>query len=45
LHEINSVSGADRRASAILLAVSRDIHFWVPIIVLIAGLVLLRWVS
>jgi hypothetical protein len=26
-------------------SVLRDIHFWVPTIVLIAGLVLLRWVS
>jgi len=26
-------------------AVIRDVHFWVPAIVLIAGLILLRWVS
>jgi len=26
-------------------AVVRDVHFWVPTIVLIAGLILLRWVS
>jgi hypothetical protein len=45
LNEIDSVPGFDRPALAILSAVSRDIHFWVPIIVLIAGLVLLRWVS
>jgi hypothetical protein len=45
LNEIDGLPGTDRRASTILSAVSRDIHFWVPIIVLIAGLVLLRWVS
>jgi hypothetical protein len=28
-----------------LSAVIRDVHFWVPAIVLIAGLILLRWVS
>jgi hypothetical protein len=33
------------RSSVILAAVARDIHFWVPVVVLIAGLVLLRWVS
>jgi hypothetical protein len=26
-------------------SVLRDTHFWVPTIVLLAGLVLLRWVS
>jgi hypothetical protein len=33
------------RASTILAAVARDIHFWVPLIVLVVGLVVLRWVS
>ena len=28
-----------------LSSVLSDVHFWVPVIVLIAGLILLRWVS
>jgi hypothetical protein len=42
LHDVPSPA---HRPSVILSAVARDIHFWVPIVVLIAGLVLLRWVS
>jgi hypothetical protein len=30
---------------AAIASVLRDAHFWVPVIVLLAGLVLLRWVS
>jgi hypothetical protein len=25
--------------------VMRDVHFWVPVVVLIAGLVVLKWIS
>jgi hypothetical protein len=28
-----------------LSSVLGDVHFWVPVIVLTAGLILLRWVS
>ena len=44
LNDLEQVSGP-QRASTILTAVARDIHFWVPVIVLVVGLVLLRWVS
>jgi hypothetical protein len=44
LNDLDHLSGF-ARASAILAAVARDLHFWVPVIVLIGGLVLLRWVS
>ena len=44
LNDFEHPSGA-RNASAIFATVARDIHFWVPLIVLIVGLVLLRWVS
>jgi len=38
-----SEPAADERNALVL--VLRDAHFWVPTIVLLAGLVLLRWVS
>ena len=44
LNDLEHVS-RPQRASTILAAVARDIHFWVPVIVLVVGLVLLRWVS
>ena len=44
LTELDRQSGPGRGA-AIFAAVVRDPHFWVPVMVLIAGLVLLRWVS
>jgi hypothetical protein len=44
LNDLEHVSGP-ARASTILAAVARDIHFWVPLIVLVVGLVVLRWVS
>jgi hypothetical protein len=25
--------------------VLRDVHFWVPVVVLVAGLLVLRWIS
>jgi hypothetical protein len=28
-----------------LRAVLGDIHFWIPLVVLLAGLVVLRWIS
>jgi hypothetical protein len=28
-----------------LTLVLRDVHFWVPVVVLIAGLLVLRWIS
>ena len=28
-----------------LSLVLRDVHFWVPVVVLIAGLLVLRWIS
>ena len=45
LNDFHEVSRPGPRPVAILSAVVRDIHFWVPVVVLILGLVLLRWVS
>jgi hypothetical protein len=44
MNDLEHVSGS-ARTSTIFAAVARDIHFWVPVIVLVVGLVLLRWVS
>jgi hypothetical protein len=33
------------RSRGWLSLVLRDVHFWVPVIVLIAGLIVLRWIS
>jgi hypothetical protein len=33
------------RAQSWVSLVLRDVHFWVPVAVLIAGLVVLRWIS
>lgn len=34
-----------KSASSRLAGVFSDVHFWVPVIVLIAGLLLLSWIS
>ena len=44
LNDLEHVS-LPARAATIVAAVARDIHFWVPLIVLVVGLVVLRWVS
>ena len=33
------------RAQSWVSLVLRDVHFWVPVAVLIAGLLVLRWIS
>lgn len=33
------------RARSWVSLVLRDVHFWVPVAVLIAGLLVLRWIS
>jgi hypothetical protein len=33
------------RAQSWVRLVLRDVHFWVPVAVLIAGLLVLRWIS
>jgi hypothetical protein len=38
------ITSRDRAQSWISL-VLRDVHFWVPVAVLIAGLLVLRWIS
>ena len=35
-------SGRWRRLSAMVL---RDVHFWIPVVVLLGGLAVLRWIS
>ncbi len=39
------MNGANSEARAAVSAIFGDVHFWVPIVVLIAGLFLLAWVS
>ncbi len=35
----------DRHTGSRLGLVLRDVHFWVPVAVLVAGLLVLRWIS
>lgn len=35
----------ENRSESWLSLVLRDVHFWVPVAVLIAGLLVLRWIS
>jgi hypothetical protein len=37
-----SVSG---RWQSLTLTVLRDVHFWIPVAVLLGGLAVLRWIS
>jgi hypothetical protein len=39
------INPPDTRARTWLASVGGDVHFWVPTLVLIGGLLLLRWVS
>jgi hypothetical protein len=39
------VGSANDRSFTMLTSVAGDVHFWVPTIVLIGGLFLLRWAS
>jgi hypothetical protein len=39
------MNSSPERARGWLGLVLRDIHFWVPVGVLIAGLLVLRWIS
>ena len=39
-----SLTGAPRRASLASL-ILRDVQFWVPVVVLVLGLVVLRWIA
>ena len=34
-----------KQPRALANAILRDVHFWIPVIVLAGGLVVLRWVS
>lgn len=40
-----AIERSEKEAVNWLASVSGDVHFWVPILVLIGGLLLLRWVS
>jgi hypothetical protein len=39
------MSASSERSRNWLSLVLHDLHFWVPVAVLIAGLVVLRWIS
>ena len=43
--ESTAAGSASDRPHTIWTSVAGDVHFWVPTVVLIAGLVLLRWAS
>lgn len=34
----------DNRSQGLWSAILRDVHFWVPLIVLLGGLIALRWI-
>jgi hypothetical protein len=36
---------ADKRRHSLAALIAGDPHFWIPVIVLAAGLVVLRWIS
>jgi len=38
-------SGQDNQVRGLWAAIFSDVHFWVPVVVLISGLVVLRWIS
>jgi len=38
-------AGFPRRSQSLSAVVLRDIHFWIPVIVLLGGLAVLRWIS
>jgi hypothetical protein len=38
----DAISG---KFQSLSLAVLRDVHFWIPVIVLLGGLAVLRWIS
>lgn len=40
-----AIERSETQTSNWLALVSGDVHFWVPTLVLIGGLLLLRWVS
>lgn len=33
------------KSPSLAVAIARDLHFWVPAVVLVAGLAVLRWIS
>lgn len=35
----------DRRSAGVWAQILTDVHFWVPVIVLLAGLAVLRWMQ
>jgi TRAP-type uncharacterized transport system fused permease subunit len=41
----NSVELSSERRPPWWKAVMSDVHFWVPVVVLVAGLLVLRWIS
>jgi len=45
MHNEEAIEQRETQASNWLASVSGDVHFWVPTLVLIGGLLLLRWVS
>ena len=42
---LTAVNNSPKKQVNWVSLVLRDIHFWVPVAVLIAGLIVLRWIS
>jgi len=38
-------AGVSRRWQSLCTAVLCDVHFWIPVVVLLGGLAVLRWIS
>ena len=38
-------AGVLRRSQSLVTVVLRDVHFWIPVLVLLGGLAVLRWIS
>jgi hypothetical protein len=43
--EKTMIDDGDRKSSSWMSLVLRDVQFWVPVAVLVAGLLVLRWIS
>ncbi len=38
-------SGDARERRSLTSTILADVHFWIPVVVLVAGIVVLRWIS
>ena len=43
--QVRRGKGFVSKSLSLAVAIASDIHFWVPVVVLVAGLAVLRWIS